>query len=153
MNIEDTWYYFVTERGQIQKKKEAILFGPPLYVQEILADDDSLEICVLLARHTQYPQIIRKLHQKNIKINVNNHYIPSDVLDDIFEKTKKYWILDLLVTHPNASIKLLKELQKINHPQTVGQIATTRLNMKKFVDMIPNQSELSFLMTSSFVNL
>jgi len=153
MNIEDTWYYFVTERGQTQKKKEAIMFGPPLYVQEILVDDDSLEICMLLARHTQYPQIIRKLHQKNIKIDVNNHYIPSDVLDDLFEKTKKYWILDSLVTHPNTSIELLKKLQKINHPKTVGQIATMRLNMKKFVEMKPNQYELSFLITSSYVTL
>jgi len=139
-----------TREQSSNSKKELIYFNPSLEIQEMLADETSSDIQRTLARHTQYPEILRKLYQKNVKIPLNNQHISTDVLDEIYEKEGHMFIVqDALVVHPNTSLKVLEKLSHITHPNRVGEIATLRLSIRKYVEMHPNTSELSFLLMRS----
>lgn len=136
-----------------EESKKHIYFNSSLETQEVLINENNKDIQLNLARYTQHPEILRKLYHKNVKIPLNNQYIPTDVLDEIYDKEGHMYIIqDALVVHPNTSVRVLEELSHITHPKPVGKIAKLRLSIKQYVEMTPNKSELSFLLTSKFIN-
>jgi len=146
-------WQLITPAQKLELMRGMILNNPSLEIQELLLNESNKDIQFALARHTRYPEVFKKLYEKDVKIPLSNQYIPTDVLDEIYDKEGHMFVIqDALAIHPNTSVRVLEELSHITHPNTVGKIARLRLSIRKYVEMNPNQSELSFLLTSKYIN-